>query len=232
MKRILVLSLLATLVSATGAYAQSRALILNEWNCVGDTKQLGNGSGSDTTFGTVNGNGGNWIELVVVQDHLDIRGWTMPWSNGDPSSGSVTFSDDDLWEDLRSGTIITIREFNPTPGTTDVSFSPSTGDWHIAIALDNDQYVSHSGAWKVDNDNWQMSIMNGGTTIQNAVGEAVSGWAGGGIASTEVGKLEVNPSASVVIGNYDDGDNSTFGQPNTWGGGSQSFATLRTATTP
>ena len=60
-------------------------LILNEFSAVGDAFYLRNG-GTDPFLGTVQGNGGNWIELVVVTDHLDIRGWTLEWHNADPAA--------------------------------------------------------------------------------------------------------------------------------------------------
>lgn len=229
MKSQLICSIALTLLVAASVQAQSRSLILNEWNCVGDSKQL---DGSDSYFGRIDGNGRNWIELVVVEDGLDITGWTLPWLNGDPSSGSITFSDDEVWEELRAGTIITIQEYESgAPGaisSSDVSFAPCAGDWHIHIRLDDDDYVDHTGAFKVDNDDWEMGIEDSSATVvQDPVGENVTNWVGGGISSKEVGKLEANPSASVVIGNYDDGDNSTFGAPNTWGSGFQDFSTLR-----
>jgi len=123
------------------ARAQAAALILNEYNAVDNAAYLNGGSykadltKEDTYFGTVpgmpdgrlEGNGGNWIELVVIQDHLDIRDWQLKWAEtgaiipggtndiwyGDPTveQGVITFSPTaDIWADLRSGTIITISE--------------------------------------------------------------------------------------------------------------------------
>jgi hypothetical protein len=66
------------------------ALILNEANGVGGEKYLGSDTYaetncSDSFFGRIQGNGGNWIELVVVKDHADIRGWQLCWAEpGDP----------------------------------------------------------------------------------------------------------------------------------------------------
>ena len=224
-------AVLMTALLSANVFAANE-LILNEWNCVGDLKQL---DGGDPAFTPKeNANGGNWIELVVVTDNLDITGWTLEWANDDPNNGSVTFSNDTLWQDLRAGTIITIMEWDTnieySIEDSDTSFDPNTGDWHIHVALHDDTYVSHSGAFKVDNDNWRMRIMDGATVVQGWIGESISGWSSGsgnGINSREVGKLEANPSSSVGLSNYDDGDNSTFGAPNTWGGNSQDFSTLR-----
>lgn len=73
-------------------------LIVNEWNCVGSTKWLGNPSSAtascpspegiggaacsneeDVYFGRSLGNGGDWIEIVINKDHTDIRGWKLQW---------------------------------------------------------------------------------------------------------------------------------------------------------
>lgn len=240
----------AVLISSTAAIATSR-LILNEWNCVGATKQLDDGAGSDSTFGTVTGNGGNWIELVVTEDNTDLANWHLEWANDDPNTGFVYFKDSPVWDGLKAGTIITIYEIEPGENddpnnlggfdpNTDVSYDPGNGDWWIHVALDDDRYVQHNGdPFKVDNDNWRMRIWNGdpNTPIpfnpdvtQDWVGESITGWLpyGSGINSREVGKLEENPTNGITISdNYDDGDNSTFGAPNTWGGGSQCFNDLR-----
>ena len=76
---------------AAQAIADQGDLILNEWNAVSADSYLAGGSYKvDTTKedphwatipglpdGRIEGNGGNWIELVVIQDHLDIRGWQL-----------------------------------------------------------------------------------------------------------------------------------------------------------
>lgn len=68
----------ATAMVLLSAFATARAadVILNEYNGVSDTQFLANGS-SDPFWGTVLGNGGDWFELVVITDHLDMRGWTL-----------------------------------------------------------------------------------------------------------------------------------------------------------
>ena len=50
-------------------------VILNEYNAVIGSKFLGGGDGSDSYFGKVEGNGGDWFELVVITDQLDMRNW-------------------------------------------------------------------------------------------------------------------------------------------------------------
>jgi hypothetical protein len=213
-------------------------LILNEFNGTGDLFFLRNG-GTDTFFGTVQGNGGNWVELVVVADHLDIRGWKLEWANADPDSGSITFLNHSIWSDLRSGTIITIREDDLSPPgygvlLSDLSYDPLNGDWWIHANVDDFNVVGQLG-FKTDDDNWQMSILDDlSNVIQAPVGEATALWGGGGgVAGDEVGKLEQDPSAAAAmtppVPMYNDGTSSTFGSPNRWDAGAllQDFCALR-----
>jgi hypothetical protein len=68
----------------------------------------------------IQGNGGDWIELVVTDDHTDLRGYWLYWENDndengvvaetDDERGYIRFSDDSLYADLRGGTILTITE--------------------------------------------------------------------------------------------------------------------------
>ncbi len=297
----------------------SPALILNEWNAVGSTnKYLDGGSYSDggnngllevdeyfasvdpdNLDGRIEGNGGNWMELVVTEDHLDIRGWKIKWAAtdtadadqadgtdiwyGDPNieQGVITFSDDSLWADLRAGTIITIGEpceigvdtdnyggadknfTNVDPSLLDVFIDLSTDtsfDVTPADVNDQDWWIHVSsleeagkganalvttltnvigdgpGNFSIGNDDWQATVTKeDNTVVFGPVGEAVSGWGGSGLNSREAGRLEGNPADVDSIINYDDGNASSFGQPNRWGNPVevvQNFGKLRSWKTP
>ena len=206
----------------------------------GGTHKLTQPQTGDPFFGIVQGNGGNWLEVVVITDHLDIRGWTLDWRNADPDAGRVIFKDIPFWSDLRSGTIITVREDDLGPPgygvlLTDLSYDPQNGDWWIHVNVDDLTVVSQFG-FKVDDDNWQMRILDGSLTIiQDWVGESTALWGGtGGVAGNELGKLEEDPSAAVAslgppLPNYNDGIASTFGSENRWMSASlsQDFCALR-----
>ena len=94
--------------------------------------------------------------------------------------------------------------------------------------------------FKVDNDNWQMRILDESLTIiQDWVGESTPLWGGGGgVAGDEVGKLEEDPSVAAAMSppvpNYNDGTSSTFGSENVWMAGTliQNFCVLRGETCP
>jgi hypothetical protein len=240
MKRVLVLGLLSLLAGSTPAF--SAPLIINEWNAVGEEKFLGGGAGQDTFFDAnyVNptANGGNWVELVVTQDHLDIRGWQLAWTNGDPDAGSLTFTNNALWADVRSGTIITLREDddgdlgNPVGARpSDVSFNPGANDFWLEINIDDPLYIV-DGGFKVDNDDWAGSIFDEGPAlVQGPIGEGAGApWVGGGINSEEAGQLAIDPTATPIAVGYLDVSYSSYGAPN-WlnasGTNVQDFSDLR-----
>lgn len=84
--------------------------------------------------------GGNdeWIELLVVQDSLDLRGWDVrDYSSGGTAQSPLDFSAHALWSNLRRGTVIVIAR----PENT---FSEDTdpGDHLLIIKSNNGLYFS------------------------------------------------------------------------------------------
>lgn len=297
-----VLVMMASSASAAG-------LVLNEYSAVKDGEYFdtgasykgydhgllgelaGLGIGSDLR---VAGNGDDWIELLVTEDHMDLRGWEVQWferenpapydTTGDvlwqapygtdmttKKHGILTFGDADVWSDLRSGTVITITEdqqktamsqvWNGTSFvdngdvtidlSTDTSYDPHGGDWHINICTEQEQanYDSDNsyerlivaetttlgdtmGQFLVNNDQWAARIVDDeDNLIVGLVGEdlvadpanGVLGWGGGGVNSQEAASLEDPADWTNPSGNdYDDHDYTTFGVENAFSGGSQS----------
>ncbi len=204
--------LLGVLFSCQLSY--SDALLLNEYNAVAPNQQLKN-SGYDTYYGTINGNGGSWIELAVVEDFVDLRGAII---NIEKSKGvhQLTASFPNLTEFayLRKGTIITISQ-----EPTDLSYSPSQGDW--TINLNKNDLENVDGSFEISDRTMDISIKSiDNSFLMRNSGEIVKGW---GIDNQEVFKLKKDPSPSI---NPDDpayGDDtsnrqiiSTFGSPNQW----------------
>ena len=79
------------------------------------------GVAQGTADGRIQGNGDDWIELVITTDHADLRGWSLEWSEdydadysisglGGRRGGFIHFEEVDAWSDLRAGTILTISE--------------------------------------------------------------------------------------------------------------------------
>jgi len=147
MKKFLITSTVI-MITAVNVFAAGE-LILNEFNAVGSEKyletetyagstsvdvyfqEMADGNHPDKMTGTllngrIQGNGGDWLELVITQDHLDIRGWQIRWAeidaneaaeadgtdiwygDGDKEQGVLEFSQSSVWSNLRAGTVITI----------------------------------------------------------------------------------------------------------------------------
>ncbi|MBP8303645.1 MAG: hypothetical protein KBE04_05915 [Phycisphaerae bacterium] len=209
-------------------------VILNEYNAVDGDEYLNGGEAaadldglqaSDSYFGRVLGNGGDWFELVVIKDHLDMRRWSLEISTEGAQAESLLLTGHDIWSDLRSGTIITVSENVPS----DISYDPCAGDWWINVQASNTAnglYIKAAN-FPVDSKEWQLTIKNNaGAVVFGPAGEGISPESG--IGNTEVFKLEANPDATITptSADYDDGDNlSTFGSPNRWG--MQDLAGLR-----
>lgn len=232
MKRYRILAIVAILcaLSATG---QSADIILNEYSAVDSNDFLNGGDAAvdedggrafDSYFGRVRGNGGDWFEMVVITDHLDIRGWHLNIYEDGILDETLDLTDHVIWSDLRSGTIITVSEDVPS----DVSYNPEAGDWWINVQANNnaDGLFIEASSFPVSSDDWQLTIRDAdGAVVFGPAGEGVS--PDGGVGGKEVFRLEGNPNASVTpdSNDYDDGaDYSTFGAPNRWG--SQSFKGL------
>ena len=214
-------------IFTAGAFGAS--VILNEYNAVGSSAVLRD-SGSDTYWGTVAGNGGDWFEMVVTEDHLDMRNWSLliQWDDDNtPGADSriLDITNNDIWSDLRSGTIITVSE----DLADDVSYDPLGDDWWINVNANNSgtgTYIDDQN-FKVNNNDWTL-------TIRNELNNIVYGPAGEGfytsspVNNDDICRLEANPSAIITpSSNYDDGNMSTFGSPNVWGSHVQDFSSLR-----
>ena len=252
-KRISVI--LAILSTGTG-WVSAADIILNEYNAVRASRWLdcdgldcllcgGPPCKEDMFFGRVRGNGGNWFELVVTHNHVDMRGWRLDWTENPSDAGTLMLTDDPLWSDLRAGTIITFTELDTAAGglDTDPSYDPVADDWWINIntlssaGVPQEDYVTTTtnvvgdglGNFSVGNDNWQLTIKDADSNvIFGPGGEGIAGFSN--VSSRDVGKLEENPTSAITPGsNYNDGTSSSFGHPNIWGGGGsrQDFTCLR-----
>jgi hypothetical protein len=110
-------------------------VLVNEYNAVSSSNRLNagvipvpaDGDGVDTFFGTVDGNGGDWLEVVVVGDGstgtTDLRGWRIEI---DEAAGTkftadevIVLSQDPYWAAVPNGTILTITEKTSAEGGLD-----------------------------------------------------------------------------------------------------------------
>lgn len=213
-------------------------VILNEYNAVDGAAFLGGGDSSadenggrafDSYFGRIPGNGGDWFELVVTKDHLDMRGWQLDTFVSGKLDKTLTLTAQPIWSDLRAGTIITVAQ----DVLTDVSYDPAAGDWWINVQASSSadgKYIS-AKSFTVSNKNFQLRIRNiSGAVVFGPAGEGVAPNAS--VGDTEVFILKTDPSAAITANSadYDTSKHfSTFGAPNRWG--TQDFNDLRPVVT-
>jgi len=227
-----------TCVGLAPRCTEAAPLILNEYNGVASTRFLNGGTAAldeeggqaaDTHFGRIVGNGGDWFELVVIAETLDVRGWQIAIDdNLGTTVATLTFSQHAALSALKAGTIITIAEDQPE----DASYDPQSGDWWLELqagAGGSGTYVSAT-AFDVSNDDTVFEIRDAnGAPVFGPTGEGVG--APSGINNREMAKLEADPSALVTAtsSDYNDGTSSTYGAPNAWSGGTQNqdFTALR-----
>jgi hypothetical protein len=222
--KLLILSGLLCLGAATELPAA--AVILNEYNAVGSTSKLDAGTGRDKFFGSIFGNGGNWFELLVVDD-VDLRGWSLVWNEneltqtGQTATGTITFADNELWSSVQRGTLLTLIETadaggelvngQPINTATDTSFNPDAGDWWINVSTREENTkgaaglvtttTNHgaAGDFSTGNNDWSLTIRD---AQQNVVfgpaGEGATGWTGPGINNEEGVGLEGPPAPATL----------------------------------
>ncbi len=248
--RVLIAALVAAALCLSASAPLAAPLILNEWNAVASGEFLNGGTAgidgdgnsvdppSDTYFGRVAGNGGDWMEFVVVADHLDIRGWKLVICEAAVCADELVFSNDAVWSDLRAGTILTVAEDEPT----DI-FWDGASDWWINVRAHNGgdgTYITASN-FPVNHSDWRMYIEDDqGRVVFGPSGEHVAPSPGcdppqDDVNSGEIVRLEQNPTALIdpcrkSQNDWEDGVISTFGAPNQWNSGfaSQHFDDLRT----
>ncbi len=214
-------------------------VVLNEYNAVGETIFLNGGTAgadanggqaADPAFGRVEGNGGDWFELVVTDDHVDLRGATLSWAEvADNTSGVITLSNNIAWSNLRAGTIITFIRHNTAGGgvDTNLSFSPWTGDRSINVWTGDTSLIASTtstvsthgfGDFHTSNDDWRLTIRNAAAQpLSISSGEGCGGYGGRGIGNTETCDLQQNPSrSSRSWDDYNESIRSSFGAANSW----------------
>jgi len=221
--------------------ASCTPIFLNEYNAVISTGYLNGGTATvdanggasvDTHFGRVLGNGGNWMELVVVTDRLDLRGWTLSWRQVvvGGTSGTITFGNASGLAAIPSGTILTIIEHNAAAGGMDTDLTVNiaggdrwmniySGDTNVIAATTSTKPAAGFGSFSTSNDEWELTIKDAsGTVVAGPYGEGSVGYFLGSVGTDDVCRLEENPSTHISqVSDFDDTARfSTFGAPNQW----------------
>jgi len=206
-------------------------VLLNEYNAVGRNEFLKN-DGTDTTLGTIVGNGGDWFELVTIEDNLDMRGWQFElWSEESgiiAQQSALTLGQQSRLTGISAGTIITVAESIPD----DLSYNPANGDWTLNFQANDTRgsvFSAHSN-FDTNHDKWRMVIRDASGTVVAPIAGETEPWddANGGLGKDEVFALEADPAPGIVAAtSYTDTNESTFGAPNP----DQNFTALRNSGT-
>ena len=243
-----ILTVLAVLTVAPIGHAAS--VVLNEYNAVRegrwlDEDGLAASTASDSFFGRVESNGGDWFELVVVGDGtsgstVDMRGWTIEISDDDELDSEVALTNDTFWEAIPAGTILTFTQKNSADGGLDTEIGKvderTTEGWAWTnIHVGDTTYVDAASSdlpLTVANKDTNITIKDDSNAIVfGPVGEGANSISG--VNSREVLELRESPSPSITeaLAAYEDTTESTFGAPNSWGGGAsvQNLLAFRTA---
>lgn len=85
-----------------------------------------------------------WTELVIIDDNLDLRGWTLRDNNGSQTSWQtpITFNNIPFWNNMRAGTIIIIwhRVINSSAATNPEDTNKDDG--YIQVNAQNSTYFT------------------------------------------------------------------------------------------
>ena len=238
-------------------------IILNEYNGVAPDSYLNGGDvddvdgATDSKLGRIEGNGGAWMEFIVTgtgvgNATVDLRGWTFT-INSDDSTRVLHLSDHISLSTIPAGTILTFTEdaaiadtgFNLTSGFHTIGYGWTNIWMHDPILIDQSA-STHPAQPAIGSRNTFVTVTaSDDSVIYGPSGESVAlrdNDDNGSpdelveLGALDVLKLEENPDHFVdpVNGNYDDGANSSFSQPNIWASGAttQTFNQFQSINTP
>lgn len=209
-------------------------IVLNEYNAVASSNYLNGGSSlldddgapasQDSTFLRTQGNGGQWVEFVVVgtgaaASTVDMRGWSIEIGTSS-GSGFVTrnklvLSNHASWQTVPVGTILTFIDKNTSQGGRDSGFAlrdrrGTIGDVWTNIWMGDSTFLNYTSlavnGYAVNAGVVSGILIDHNATqfrVKNASDAIVFGPAGEGIAplsgtnNKEVFELEGHPTPSA-----------------------------------
>jgi uncharacterized cupredoxin-like copper-binding protein len=208
-------------------------IILNEYNAVSSSNYLNGGNSladddgapasKDSFFNRVAGNGGQWVEFVVVgtgsTGNVDMRGWTIEigtnTGSGFVARNTLVLSNSASWQTVPVGTILTFTDKTTAQGGQDSKFAirdrrGSVGDVWTNIWMGDTTFLTYTSL-AVNGYTVNAGVVSGILIDQNATqfrvknstGAIVSGPVGEGVAprsgtnSKEVFELEGHPTPSA-----------------------------------
>lgn len=170
MKVFLLKIIMVFIIGASFINAQS--IIINE---------LYNSSGND-----------EWIELLVIQDQLDIRNWSIrDFNSSGVAQNPLIFSNQSLWSNLRKGTLIVIaRSENSFAEDLDPS------DFTLTVKSNNAVYLS-GNVFSIAGSSDAIQIRNASQTHIHGIS-----WGSANSASLPNPKIHFTASSSSNTSTY------------------------------
>lgn len=208
-------------------------IVLNEYNAVSPSNYLNGGTlaadedgapaSQDSTFLRVQGNGGQWVEFVVVgtgsAGNVDMRGWTIEigtnTGSGFVTRNSLVLSNHASWQTVPVGTILTFTDKTTAQGGRDSGFAlrdrrATIGDVWTNIWMGDATFLTYTSlavnGYTVNSGVVSGILIDNNATqfrVKNSTGAIVSGPTGEGVAprsgtsGKEVFELEGHPTPSV-----------------------------------
>ncbi|MDD2237520.1 MAG: hypothetical protein PHG65_09980, partial [Kiritimatiellae bacterium] len=197
---------------------------------------------------------GNWMEWLVLTDHLDVRGWRLQWAelegttitdgsviwypDGRIKQGELLLSQNMYLADLRKGTLMTFCEESVATNGSNLRFDPINERWQINIcsmeeAGESVPLVStrsnvpdaEPGYYAVGHENWIVRLLDAQSNVVfGPFGESMTPTMS--LSSDEAARREAsNDYVSWIC--WDDASSSTYASGNTWGEQTQQFASVR-----
>ena len=200
-------------------------VVLNEWNAVQPGNELDDG-GADAVFGVVDGNGGPWVELLVVEDGVDLRGARLHMADLYGARGEVHFGPSEVLADLRAGTLITVATELPE----DTAYDPEHGDWRFHLQARPDGPTAFSEGFVVTPHEWHATLQRAdGQVWFGPTGEGQGDLFASGLSGDEVGLLAATPvpGERLDVRAWTVAKSSSYGAPNQWADGAQDLTALR-----
>ena len=95
------------------------------------------------------GGGKEWVELLVVDNSVDIRGWQLGDNDDGIWHSIAEFSNHEDWSSVASGTIIVIYNSGDVDATITAAGGEDTdfADKSVIIPVNNSTYVLDIGPW-------------------------------------------------------------------------------------
>ncbi|MGI4759153.1 MAG: carbohydrate-binding protein [Janthinobacterium lividum] len=165
-------------------------------------------NGSNDNLGTADA-----VELLVVQDHLDLRSLVVKdfdTNNTADTGGKYSFSNTSFWQDVRSGTTIVLRQL---AGPTGYVQDTDAADFTLDLLLSNATYLTKVGTGTFNITQYDMVLVK--TGLATGTDGAIHAFAtkGGGNAGVPSALFQAVRSAKLTSPDGTDAGSGSFHYP-------------------